>query len=99
MPATKAFAIIAVMVVCVGCAATRERAVSIAAGEVARRKLPLPEDHTVHISERVVALEVEPSYRIWRIEFTAPRRKSPLYTVSVDQRNGRVEDFTDHRRE
>jgi hypothetical protein len=76
----------------VGCAATRDRAIAIAEGEVAHRKLPLPKSHTVDVSERVVALEVEPSYRIWRIEFRVSGRKDPLYSVSVDQRNGIVED-------
>jgi hypothetical protein len=84
---------------CAGCAATRERAIAIAEREVAHRKLPLPENHTVDVSERIFALEVEPSYRIWRIEFHVTGRKDPLYSVWIDQRNGMVEDFTDHRRE
>jgi hypothetical protein len=96
----KTLAAIAIALFCAGCATpTRERAVAIATGEIANRKLPLPEDYTVHIGELVSVSQIEPARRLWKIEFRSAGRAEPLYTVTVDQGHRTVLDFTDHRRE
>ena len=82
---------------CVGCATTRERAVAIALEEVANRKRTLPETYTVHVGELIAAVELAPSYKLWRVDLGIPGRKEPLYSVSVHQTKGTVSDFTDHR--
>ena len=42
-------------------------------------------------------VEVEPDIPIYIVSFHAPdqRKSRPLYVVSVDRRNGRIESFTD----
>ena len=100
MPPVKTFAAIAAALLCAGCAApTRERAVAIATGEVANRKLPLPENYAIHIGELVSVSAIEPAYKLWKIEFRTARRGEPLYSATVDQRHRTVQDFTDHRGE
>jgi hypothetical protein len=101
MRALQYFATVGIAILCTGClaATSRERAVAIATGDLASRKLPLPEDYTVHTGELVEVPELSPSYKLWKIEFSAAERGQPLYTAVVDQRHGTVQDFTDHRRE
>lgn len=94
----KAFAIVAISILCIGCAATRERAVAVAAGELANRKLPLPANYTVHVEEGFANFEFQRPYNIWVVEFRVPGRKEPLYSFFIDQRNGTIDDFTDYRR-
>ena len=93
----KAFALVVISILCVGCAATRERAVAIAAREVASRKLPLPANYTVRVEQGFANFEFQRPYNIWVVEFRAPGRTEPLYSVFVDQRNGSINDFTDYR--
>lgn len=100
MPSMRTFAAFGIAVLCAGCAApTRERAVSIATGEIANRKLPLPDNCTIRIGELVSVSAIEPAYKLWKIEFRTAGRGAPLYTATVDQRRRTVQDFTDHRRE
>ena len=100
MRALQCFAALGIVILCGGClaATSRERAVAIATGHLASRKLPLPEDYVVHIDERVFVSQIEPAQRLWKIEFRRAGRGEPLYTATVDQRHGTVQDFTDHRR-
>jgi hypothetical protein len=51
------------------------------------------------VEQGTVMVEVGPDIPIYVVSFYAPdRRKSrALYVVSVDRRNGRIEDFTDTR--
>jgi hypothetical protein len=101
MRALQSFATIGIIILCAGClaATSRERAVAIATGDLAGRKLPLPEDYIVHVDERVAVSQIEPAEYFWKVEFRRPGRGEPLYTATVDQRRGTVQDFTDHRRE
>jgi hypothetical protein len=94
----KAFALLVISILCVGCAATRERAVTIATASLANRKLLLPTNYTVHVEQGFANFELQPPYDIWVVEFRAPGRKDPLYSFYIDQRNGRIDDFTDYRR-
>jgi hypothetical protein len=97
MPPAKNFAAIAIAILCAGCAVpTRERAVAIATGEIANRKLLLPEDYTVHIRDVVSVVEFEPAHKLWEIEFRGAGRRELLYTATVDQDHRSVVDFTDH---
>jgi hypothetical protein len=101
MRALQWFAAIGIIILYTGClaATSRERAVAIAIGDLASRKLPLPEDYIVHIDERVSVSQIEPAEYFWKVEFRRAGRGEPLYTATVDQRRGTVQDFTDHRRE
>jgi hypothetical protein len=101
MRALQCFAAIGIVILCAGCLAptSRERAVAIATGDLANRKLPLPEDYIVHIDERVFVSQIEPARRLWKIEFRRAGHSEALYTATVDQHHGTVQDFTDHRRE
>lgn len=101
MRTLQCFAAIGIAIAFAGClaATSRERAVAIATGDLASRKLPLPEDYTVHTSELVSVSQIEPPEHFWKIEFRRPGRGEPLYAATVDQRHGTVQDFTDHRRE
>jgi hypothetical protein len=101
MRVLQCFAGIGIVILCAGClaATSRERAVAIATGDLASRKLPLPEDYAVNIDERVFVSQIEPAQHSWKIEFRRTRSGEPLYTATVDQRRGTVQDFTDHRRE
>jgi hypothetical protein len=101
MRALRCLAAIGIIILCAGClaATSRERAVAIATGDLASRKLPLPEDYIVHIDERGYVSQVEPVQHSWKVEFRRTGSGDPLYTATVDQRRGTVQDFTDHRRE
>jgi hypothetical protein len=101
MRALQCCAAIGLILCCVGCLATtsRERAVAIATADVAGRKLPLPEDYAVHTREVVSVSQIAPAEHFWTVEFRAAGRGEPLYTATVDQRRGTVQDFTDHRRD
>lgn len=93
----KVFTLVVISVLCVGCAATRERAVAIAVGEVANRKLPLPPNYTVRVHEGFSFTEFEPSFKLWCVDLGVPDRKEPLYSVWVDQRNGNIRTFEKER--
>jgi hypothetical protein len=94
----KTLATILVSVLCVGCAATRERAIAIAAAEITNRKLALPANYTFHVEQGFANFEFQTPYHIWAVEFWAPGAKEPLYSVWVDERNGRIDEVTDYRR-
>ena len=101
MRALQCFAAIGLVILCAGClaATSRERAVAIVTGDVASRKLPLPEDYTVQTSELVSVSQIALPEYFWKVEFRRTGRGEPLYSATVDQRRGTVQDFTDHRRE
>jgi hypothetical protein len=81
---------ILISLVCTGCTTTRDSAVTIATRALADRKLPLPANHSVRVSEGFCAVEFEQSYKLWIVEFRADARKDPLYSVWIDQRFGIV---------
>ena len=97
MQRVKVFAAVAISLICVGCAVTRERAERVATRALADRKLSLPANHTVMISQGRAAIYAGGGYDLWHVQFSVPGRSEPLYTVWVDQRFGTVNGVTDYR--
>jgi hypothetical protein len=97
MQRVRVFAVLAFSLICVGCAVTRERAVRVATRALSDRKLPLPANHTVVVSEGHAAIYAGGGYDLWYVYFSVPGRSKPLYTVRVDQRFGTVDDVRDDR--
>src|SRR5437762_10272849 len=96
MSHVRVFAAIAFSLICVGCTVTRERAERVATRALVDRKLPLPGNHTVTVSEGHAAIYAGGGYDLWYVHFRVPGRSEPRYRVVVDQRFGTVE-VTDYR--
>jgi hypothetical protein len=97
MARVRIFAVVAFSLLCVGCTATRERAMQVATRALADRKLPLPTNHTVTVSDGHAAIYAGGGYDLWYVYFSIPGRNEPLYRVRVDQRFGTVDDVADYR--
>ena len=69
----------------------------VATRALADRKLPLPANHTVTVSEGHAAIYAGGGYDLWFVYFSIPGRSEPLYRVRVDQRFGTVDDVADYR--
>ena len=82
---------------CLGCAVTRERAGAIAERELARRKVPLPDNYTVRVVEGFSIPEGKRSATLWVVHVPAPHRKDWLYSLEIDPRSGAVTSFSDSR--
>lgn len=76
-----------------------ERAISIAKQEIVRRKLPLPSNYRVEVSESTVISELQPDIPVYVISFNDPdrRRRLPAYEVNVIRDTGQVHAFGDFR--
>ncbi len=75
----------------------KQEAIQIARREIGRRAITLPPGATVKVVQGTVMVEVGPDIPIHVVSFYAPnqRKSRALYVVGVDQRNGRIEYFTD----
>jgi hypothetical protein len=75
----------------------KDEAIQIARREMARRAITLPPGITMKVEQGTVMVEVGPDIPIYVVSFYASdqRKSRPLYVVSVDRRNGRIESFTD----
>jgi hypothetical protein len=97
LPTMKLAFLAAMALLCVGCAITREEAVSIATREVTRRNLPLPKGYVTAVTPSQNIVEFEPTRPIWEVTFSLPGAKKPLYDVTIDQYNRAIETFLDYR--
>ena len=92
----KTILLLSACVFCVGCAVNRKQAAAIAVREVARPKMPLPNNYTPQINAGKGYVDFEPTVASWVATFSAPSRKR-LYVIGIDQRNGTIRGFTDYR--
>src|SRR5437763_16949507 len=83
-------ALLILVLLCVGCAVTRERATEIATRELARRSLVLPRGHTLQVVEGDETVAGADRHKIWVAIFGTEHLRDRLYTVYIDQRTGRV---------
>jgi hypothetical protein len=85
------------LLLCVGCAITGDKATTIATREVHRRGLPLPDGYSTSVTRvyPISDVEVNPVNAFWKITFSAPHVKNPLYEVDVDEYSQRIRYFFD----
>ena len=89
--------IIALWLLCAGCAVTRENAVAIATRELTRRNLPLPPHYVVTASRITSTPEFAQTVTLWEVTFELPRAKQPVYEVGINAYNRDIDYLLDYR--
>jgi len=99
------------VLLCVGCAHTarsrpsevnavdRARLVQIAKQEVERRKLALRRPYDVEVEPGIIGNEIGPPRQIYIVRFIFKHRakKDVIYTVFINRRDQRIDQFFDSR--